>query len=191
MSDFIYNSLFNINEFPKEKLVVINENKKDRSDPFTILEEKNLNSILKNTNMKNGIGGLDKNIKNFNKKDVINFLKKNYTNSNSVISIAGNTGLTNKKTIDLLKKYFNKNFKYGGTTNIINKQPIIYNNFYQKYFNNNISIIDKKFSQAFICLSFIVDSFLSNNYYNTLILAECIAGPMISILFKLLREKED
>lgn len=190
LSEFMFNSILNINDFYKEKLVVINENKKDRSNPFVFLEEKNLNSSLKNTNMKNGIGGLDYMIKNFNKNDVIQYLKNNYTSSNSIISISGNSGMSNKKLIILLNKYFNKNFNYGNNINIIPKQPKLYKNFSNNYFNNYINIYNKKLSQAFICLTFPINCYSSSIYYKTTILAEAIAGPMISILFTLLREKE-
>ena len=65
-------------EIKKEKKVVINENKKNRSNPMRYIQEMNIKNIFKKSNMKHGIGGLDKDINQFTLTKVKNYVLKYY-----------------------------------------------------------------------------------------------------------------
>lgn len=165
-----------IDEINKEKSVVINENKKTRSNPMNYVSELNLNNIFKNSNMKYGIGGLDSNIENFTLKKVQHFLKSYYTHNRFILSVSGN---------------FNKN-------NVFKHFPIqntIYSKNNKKHFKKinlncgDVKIYKDKFSSCFICLGFPLKKTGLKNDYIMSLLSNIIANNMLSLLFTELREK--
>jgi len=162
----------------KEKKVVINENKKNRSNPMRNIQELNIKNILKKSNMKYGIGGLDKDINQFSLQKIKNYISKYYTNDKCILSLYGNF---NEKDIlkyfPLHKSIYNKSSKNN------------YNKIILNYGENKI--YKEIYSSAFICIGFPIKR-INNNYKNDCtinILANTIAGNMMSILFNELREK--
>ena len=165
-------------EIKKEKKVVINENKKNRSNPMSFIQEMNIKNIFKKSNMKHGIGGLDKDINKFTLTKVKNYVLKYYSHDKFVLSVYGNFNEKDVlKYFPLQKSIYNQNSK-----NNFNK--IILNYGENKIYNQS-------FSSSFICLGFPIKR-NKNNYYNDCVidlLSKIIAGNMMSLLFIELRQK--
>ena len=100
LSEILYHSKFTPTDLEKEKSIVIQENRKQQSNPMRILHELTYKNIYQSTPLEHPIGGYPEIIKNFNRKMVIDYLNREY--GEAVVSVSGNTDISQKKIIEML-----------------------------------------------------------------------------------------
>lgn len=194
LSDMLYNSKLTTSDINVEKKVVISENKKNRSDPKSLIEILNLCQIFNKTPYKINIGGYDKDINAISRDTILKYMKSFYDPSNIVITIVGNYKYSDSNMKTILNKYFGtiKTMSSKSSFNIPNTNfKILNNNFLKLQSNFNYKHnIKKDISQGFICIGFPAYSINSKYRYTIEVIKTILCGNMSSRLFIKLREKE-
>ena len=93
LTNVVLSPEININEFNKEKGVVIDEIKQQNDQPDEKLYNYFLNRVWRSNNYSHSILGTENNIKSLDINDLKNFHKKHYNNKNICIAIAGNLSI--------------------------------------------------------------------------------------------------
>ncbi len=101
LTNIVLSPSFNINEFEKEKGVVIDEIKQQNDQPDEMLFNYFLSRVWKDNNYGKSILGTEKDVQSLKIIDIEKFHKKFYHNKNFCIAIAGN----------LSKKVFEENYE--------------------------------------------------------------------------------
>lgn len=110
LSDIIKNSLFDVDDIEKEKIVISEEIKMYNDSPEDYLYEKLLNMTYKNKGAGRSILGTIDSVNNIDRDKIVEFFKNNYLPNNSVIVVSGNFEF--EKIVSIIEKYFgdwNKN----------------------------------------------------------------------------------
>ena len=94
LSDMLFHSLFDKNEFNKELNVVAQENRDDLNDPMEIAENETIKELFKHSSYQDPIDHVDYHKKKFDYKKCIEIYKLFYTPNNMVLSIASNLSLS-------------------------------------------------------------------------------------------------
>ncbi len=106
LTNIVLSPSININEFEKEKSVVIDEIKQQNDQPDEKLFNYFLSRVWKDNNYGKTILGSEKDVQSLKIEDLEKFHKSFYNQENLCISIAGN--LSNKT----FEKYYENNFSY-------------------------------------------------------------------------------
>ena len=182
LSDIFYNSKFY--DYEMEKNVVINENKKYKTNPKDFIYDKFLNLIYKNTDLEHPIIGINSQIKRMKMKNIKYFYDKFYTSDRCVLGISGKIPSNINKKI---KKYFNKNKKTKKTKTKEDNKLINYKDIQKK---TRIKIYVKKILQSQVYLGFpCYDDNDNYNKYVLKIISVVLGENMSSRLFVSVREK--
>ncbi len=112
LSDMLDNSLLRSEDIADEKKVVIQENKKNNSNPISYIMQNLQQTIYNGTPLEYDVGGFNKDILHFRQSQILNYLKKYYTKGRRMICISGNFGADGgramRNIISLVEKYFSK-----------------------------------------------------------------------------------
>lgn len=114
LSDQVFNSIIPEEELKKEAEVVVQEIKRSKDDPESVLHNNFSSVAFKGNQLSRTILGTEEQILSYTRDDMMAFYKKHYVPNNMVVSVAGN--MKHKDAVNLVVKYFNKkkdtNFKY-------------------------------------------------------------------------------
>lgn len=185
LSDMLYNSKITTPDINTEKRVVISENKKNRSDPKSLIEIINICQIFKGTSYEIDTGGYDKDINAVTRNSIMRFMKLLYDPANIVITIAGNYQYSNVKMKQILNKYFGE-IKSNNSINNPKIEKFLELPSTFKYKHK----VRKDVSQGFISIGFPAYNMNNKNRYCLEIIKTFLCGNMSSRLFIKLREIE-
>ena len=185
LSDMLYNSKITTPDINTEKRVVISENKKNRSDPKSLIEIINICQIFKGTSYEIDTGGYDKDINAVTRNSIMKFMKLFYDPANIVITIAGNYKYSNVKMKQILNKYFGE-IKSNNSINNPKIEKFLELPSTFKYKHK----VRKDVSQGFISIGFPAYNMNNKNRYCLEIIKTFLCGNMSSRLFIKLREIE-
>ena len=144
LTNIVLSPSINIDEFNKEKSVVIDEIKQQDDQPDEKLFNYFLSRVWKNNNYGKTILGTEKDVQSLEISDLEKFHKKFYNNQNLCIAIAGN--LSNK----VLREYYENNFSFldeTETSEIKTKNEL---NIYSRTGREVIDFYKIEFSRIFI-----------------------------------------
>ncbi len=181
LTNIVLSPSINVDEFNKEKSVVIDEIKQQNDQPDEKLFNFFLNRVWESKSYGKPILGTEKDIKLLSINDLENFHKKHYNANNLCIAIAGN--LSNK----IYKEFHESKFSYLNQDNFkINKNP----NAIARTGREEIIIENIEFSR--IILAWSIPS-LKNLKMNIgfEILASILSFGRNSRLIKILKEERD
>jgi len=184
LTNIVLSPSINIQEFEKEKSVVIDEIKQQNDQPDETLFNYFLSKVWKDSNYGKTILGTEKDVQSLKICDLEKFHKKFYNSQNICIAIAGNLS---KKTFE---GYYENNFSYfnqNETSEIKNNNELIAN---PKTGREEINFKNIEFSRIFMAWS--IPS-LGNQRINIgfEILASILAVGRNSRLVKVLKEEKN
>mgnify|MGYP001172286629 FL=1 len=116
LSDMLFHSIFDKNEFKKELNVVAQENRDDLNDPMEVAENQILKELFKNSSYQDPIDHVDYHKKQFDYNKCVELYKLFYTPNNMFLSIASNLSLST-----ILKHVRNSFFKNTSSSNNLSK----------------------------------------------------------------------
>jgi len=182
LSDIIFNSVFEKKSFEKERGVIMEEIKMYEDNPSMHIDDLFEQNIYRATSLGRKISGETKNIKKIKREGLIKFRDIYYQTKNLEIILAGQV---NKKTIDLVKKYFSdhqvspkrklEGFKKVKLQNLPPKQ--------------RINIVYRDVKQAQLIIGFPAYSYFHKSINALGILGIILGGNMSSRLFSEVRVK--
>jgi len=184
MSKILFKSQFSNTDLEKEKEIVIQENRKHRSEPIRILNQINYELIFQNTPLAEDTGGTDKEVRSFNRSKVMKYLAERY--QDAVISLAGN--FNHKSVIPLLNQYFNQQI----SNHKANKNSVPLVSILDYHHKSRIKVVPSNFEESYISIAIPVFSLTQSNIIERAavqILGIVLAGNMNSRMFLILRKK--
>ena len=124
LTNVVLSPEININEFNKEKGVVIDEIKQQNDQPDEKLYNYFLNRVWRSNNYSHSILGTENNIKSLDINDLKNFHKKHYNNKNICIAIAGNLSINTYNDFQECNFLFNDSYENHDESININKKKL-------------------------------------------------------------------
>jgi len=124
LTNVVLSPEININEFNKEKGVVIDEIKQQNDQPDEKLYNYFLNRVWRSNNYSHSILGTENNIKSLDINDLKNFHKKHYNNKNICIAIAGNLSINTYNDFQECNFLFNDSYENHDESIKINKKKL-------------------------------------------------------------------
>ncbi len=106
VSDIYLNSIFDEKEINRERGTILQEKNMKQDTPMSYIADLWIKHLYGDQPAGWMLVGTDETIKGVKRKDFIQYLKDHYTAKNTVIAVAGN--IDHQKTIDKVKKYFQK-----------------------------------------------------------------------------------
>ena len=185
LSDIYFNSLILDKNLQKEKDVVLNEIKKNKSKPTRIIQQEIISAIMKDTPMKNPISGTESNVKSFKREDLMAFLNFYYNPRKVLLSIGGYTD-NPKKLIKTITLQFGISKRYPSADKIKGKREL-FPRFYDFKTQSKIHYIKKDLDTTYLTIGFPAYKLHSKNSYILDLTATILAGYMSSRLYKRLR----
>lgn len=184
LSDLVQNALFDEKEIEREKQVIIEEIKDTEDTPEEFIQDHFYNQLFKKHSLGFGILGSRETVSAFTRNQLFDFYHKYYVPSNTVVSIAGNFDV--KQLTHLVKT----KFSFVRSTTNRSYWPSGIRPFENPNHHGKKEIIEKKISQAHICIGNPINiSYLNNIKFNYLALNTILGGGMSSRLFQRVREK--
>ena len=182
LSDIIFNSVFEKKSFAKEKGVIMEEIKMYEDNPMTYIDDLFDQNIYRATSLGRSIGGKIKNIKKIQREDILKFKNTYYQAKNLEIILAGRI---NKKTINLVKKYFG-NHQSSQKHKIEKFEKVKSRNL---TFRQKINIVYRDVKQAQLIIGFPAYSYFHKSINALSLLGIILGGNMSSRLFSEVRVK--
>jgi len=177
----VIDSLFREEDMDEEKLVVVEELKRERDDPSAYVNELFYQIVFKDTIYERSVGGTDEEVMATDYKKLRKFWRKYYNLNNIVVSIAGNVSL------DALLKAVNKSGVLDQKlSNYINKNMVVSNPIQTK--PRIIVNTRKNMNQLQLILGFPTLGYDNKDKYVIRIIKCILAGNMSSRLFIKLRD---
>lgn len=102
LTDMVVNSLFREADIESEKKVVIEELRRERDDPASLVHELQGTLVFKGTKLGIPIGGSEKSVMAIDPSELVQYWKKNYQADNIVVSVAGN--ITSEQVESMINK---------------------------------------------------------------------------------------
>ena len=187
LSDLYFNSLILDKHLQKEKTVVINEIKKNNSNPKRVIQEDIVSNIMKTTPMSKKIAGTDKNVKSFQVDDLMSFLNYYYNPNKVILSIGGYIS-NPSKLIKNIHDLFGINKTYPSKKKL-NYTRELFPNFYKRKTHSQINYLKKKLDTNYITIGFPAYKLNSKNSYVLDVISTILAGYMSSRLYLKLRNE--
>jgi predicted Zn-dependent peptidase len=178
LSDIYQNSVFNNSEIEKEKKVIIEEINMYEDDPISKAGNLFLKLVYGNQPAGWGVLGRKESVLKLKRNDFVEYVKKNYTIDKTKIVVAGS--FNRKKTIENLKKRFNRVYRRKGAEKI----PV-----QEKKNGSNVLIEYRKIEQGHFVLGIPVFDIFDKRRHILAILSTILGKGMSSRLWILLREK--
>ncbi len=121
-SDMLLNPLVPRKELEKERKVVIEEISKDETNPQNVLYENLVSMLYKTHPYKRKVIGTRDIISTIQREEILDYYNKFYVPSNMVTVIVGD--VDTEKTLELVKKDFNREFKKVNAENFQTEKPL-------------------------------------------------------------------
>lgn len=121
-SDMLLNPLVPRKELEKERKVVIEEISKDETNPQNVLYENLVSMLYKTHPYKRKVIGTRDIISTIQREEILDYYNKFYVPSNMVTVIVGD--VDTEKTLELVKKGFNREFKKVNVENFPAEKPL-------------------------------------------------------------------
>jgi predicted Zn-dependent peptidase len=192
LSDMLFNALFRQKDINSEKEVIVNELKMYHNDPARYVGILLGEMMFKGTTYEHDIGGDIDTIRAATREKFLTFVNYFYRPDNTIISIAGQVPGDYKSTVDLMTRYFNKNFNYLSRLNNLTKfkQRELFPKFMQLQKKDRFKYhVKSDIDGSYLAIGFPSFKYLSKDYFIMLVLC-CILGKgMSSRLFIEVREK--
>ena len=185
LSDLVQNAILDEKEIEREKQVIIEEIKDTEDSPEEFIQDHFYSQLFKKHSLGFAILGSKSTVSGFTQRQVLDFYKRYYVPSNMVVSIAGNFNEGQ------LLKLIRDKFRFNKTTKNRSYWPSGMNSYKISGRNGVKETIDKKISQAHICIGKPINiSYLNNRKLNYLALNTILGGGMSSRLFQKVRERQ-
>ena len=186
LADLILNTVFNKEEFEKERHVVVEELKRVDDNPTARIIDESYKLMFKDNPIGLSTGGTQEQVLNFKLEDVVNFYKKYYITSNIVVSVCSNYDFD---TIKRMIKYsvLGKAKSVKNTKSSLKVAKIIQNKPIEEF--KDLKVIHKDLEQTHITIGFRTVDIYSDETYPLDIINAILTGSMSSLLFINLREK--
>ncbi|MBN9412695.1 MAG: insulinase family protein [Candidatus Paracaedimonas acanthamoebae] len=175
LSDILQFSIFNIEEFEREKTVVLQEISQAHDTPDDIIFDLFQETAFPAQPLGYPIIGRPEIIKSFKLEDLKNHIEAQYVSSNMVIAAAGK--IEHERFVDLVSHHF---------TNAINAKPK--DAVLCEYKGGDLRVT-RDLEQVHLVLGFPSVRIGHEDYYATSLLATILGGGMSSRLFQEVREK--
>lgn len=189
LSDMLFNSLIDQNEFQMEKSVIIEEIKMYQENPLYHIEDIFENSLYSNHPLGRLISGPIKTIRQMPRDDLMEFKNKFYHPSQMLVTISGN--LTKKECQKLTKKYFtysgDKNKSADYQKKIKKQQYSIFKPIKRK--EHQVEVNYKKIDQVQLALGGLAYPYSNPKLEAASLLSIILGGNMSSRLFSEVRVK--
>jgi predicted Zn-dependent peptidase len=190
LSDMMYHSQFREKDIRDEKGVVIQENKKNDSQPVAYLATKFHETMCSNTPLQYNIGGLNRDLRRMTRKDILQYIRTYYRKKNRILCIASPIPQTRHNIRHLVNKYFSREITYDASPKHATISPAKFSK------KGLISLpchkIINRFGdlpQAHIFIGYRAYAMNDPRNYALDIISTILAGNMSSRLFIELREK--
>ena len=180
LSDMTLNSLLDAKEIEREKGTIIEEIRMYEDTPMINIGEVFESLIYSGHTLGMDIAGIEKTVGGMRRNDFIDYRKNFYIAENMILTIAG--GVTEKESLDLANKYFEK-------LPTSNKAEILDNKFKVSQSAPKVKLHSKKKEQAHIILGYIADGKNYKNKYAQTLLSTILGGGMSSRVFTEVRER--
>ncbi len=174
--DMMMNSKYDEEELDRERQVIFEEMKMIEDDPDDLAHELIVEAIFKDSALGKSIIGTPDSLANIDRKRMIDYIANEYVRENIVISIAGNFDE------ERILAYID------GKLDALKESKSDLEETYVEYTPVYKTVV-KDISQSHICICTKGVSTLSDEYYNTKILASIMGGSMSSRLFQTIREQ--
>ncbi len=181
LSDMVFNSIFEKQEFEREKGVIIEEIKMDQENPLLFSDDFFEQNLYQNHSLGDLIIGNISSIKKMNRMDLIDYRDRFYQSGQMIIAVAGGV-----KTQEIIKN-IEKCLKLKNSKKIENKIERF--SLKEKKLNHQVNISFKKLSQAHVVLGGFGFSYGHPKLNALKILSVILGGNMSSRLFLEIREK--
>ncbi len=175
LCDILFNSAFSVEEFEKERTVILQELYQTIDTPDDIVFDYFHEAAFGNTSFGRSILGTEETIKSFTAPMIQGYMRKNYSCDKMILSVSGNINPLEIK--ELCENYFQKDIN----TPHLPQEKIVYQ---AADFRKN-----KKLEQAHMLLGFEGFASSAKDYYPSVILSTILGGGMSSRLFQEVREK--
>lgn len=176
LADILQNSIFDEEEFAREKTVVLQEISQSNDTPDDIVFDYFQQTAYPDQAIGRPVLGDAKTVNGISRETIKNFMKTNYVPSRMVVSAAGN--VNHDAFVALV------NEKFGG---LKDSQGLVAADF--NYIGGDFRK-EKDIEQVNIVLGFNGLSYYDNSYYTAHILSTILGGGMSSRLFQEIREKK-
>ena len=181
LADILFNSIFDQNDFEKEKGVILEEIKMYKDNPLLFIDDLFEQTIYGDHPLGWLISGEEENIKNFNRQTILDFKNRYYQVNQMLIVIAGN--IKNKTTVEIIKKSF-------GRQSSLRKRKSVFKKFLKtKQKGPNFKKLSKDVQQIQLALGFPAYSYFHPNLDALNLLSIILGGNMSSRLFTEVRVK--
>jgi len=180
ISDMLFHSLFDPQEFARERGVIIEEIKMYKDNPLIYIDNLFEQTLYGNCPLGWSISGEIKNIEQLTHRELLNFKMRHYSLSNITVAVAGQVNRTK------IKKMINQYF--------IQPTKINHNLSFKKYLQRpqkspTLNILSKPSQQIQLALGFPGYSYTHRDEETANLLAIILGGNMSSRLFTEVREK--
>lgn len=183
LADIFFNSLFDKDEFERERGVILEEIKMYQDNPLLYIDDLFEQTLYGQHPLGWSIAGEIENIRKLGHQELLNFKNKYYQLSQTLISLAGNikTEIIKK----LVKKFFlkPKNYEFKRIMNQFKKFPRI------KQKRPKLNILTKDVQQIQLALGFPAYSYFHPKLETLTLLSIILGGNMSSRLFTEVRVK--
>lgn len=200
LADIFFNSLFDKDEFEREKGVILEEIKMYEDNPLFYIETLFEQTLYGEHPLGWPIAGEMKNIKKLSHAELLDFKNKYYQVNRTLITVAGNikAGIIKKLVAKFFKSTANyksntsftpKQARYGAGIQITNKKFGFQKFLKRKQENLNFKILTKDVQQVQLALGFPAYSYFHPKLEALILLSIILGGNMSSRLFTEVRVK--
>lgn len=176
LSDILNNSLYNPQDFEREKKVILEEINMYEDSPDELVHDEFIKAILGDNPLASPILGDKKSVSSFKRPNIMDFRKRHYTPDNIIISVAGD--VWHSTALAKIKPLFGRLIG----KHHYPKEPL-------PHFKGKVVLKHKKTEQIHVCLGTRGVSQLEEERYPYIILDKILGGSMSSRLFQEIREK--
>jgi predicted Zn-dependent peptidase len=106
LSDQVQNSIFPTQEITKEMGVIVQEIKRSKDNPGSMVYDGFMKAAFAGSTLENPVLGSEEQVMSYVPEDMFRYYKKHYHPKNMILSVAGN--VDHKKVVNLAKKHFRK-----------------------------------------------------------------------------------
>ncbi|MBQ8651196.1 MAG: insulinase family protein [Alphaproteobacteria bacterium] len=175
LSDILLNSVFDKDEFEKERGVIIQEIRQVNDSPDDLVFDLFQEQAFKNTRLGTSILGSEERIQSYTTSDLENYIKSKYATNRLIICASG--AVDHNEIVEYAEKYT------AGFSNF--DVPIVE----KQTYSGGVVSKAKDLEQVHYIAGYEGVSHTDNNKYDLCVLSAIIGGGMSSRLFQQIREK--
>ncbi|MGC9048772.1 MAG: M16 family metallopeptidase [Patescibacteria group bacterium] len=181
LADILFNSLFDKNEFERERSVILEEIKMYQDNPLFYIDDLFEQTLYHNHPLGWSISGSMESVKKISHQDLLKFKNEYYQVNRMLITIAGN--VKTEKARRLIKKFFSQASLLSQRKRVFKKYLI------KKQEKYRLNILTKDIQQVQLALGFPAYSFFHPKIEALELLSIILGGNMSSRLFTEVRVK--